>query len=153
MDTFTNLLIKTASKESSVALLSETVVFSKMVKQAKLESLKQSFRDVALNKTAEEKPFMDRMSDWWKDDANKAGVVTAGLGGLLGYGLMPGKNKIMKLLAALGLGTAGYFGGQALWPTMQGWFNKDKASTVAANTDNTQGATATTDQPRYTDQE
>ena len=143
MDSFNTLLVKTASKEKSVVVLRESYEFSKFVKQAKLEGIKQMFRDKALNKTAEEeKPFMDRMSAWWDNNANKAGVAGAGIAGLLGYGLMPGKNKIMKLLAALGLGTAGYFGGQALWPTVQGWFNTDKTA-PATTTDKTDSSAAT----------
>lgn len=147
MDSFNTLLVKTASKDKSVVFLTEAVVVSKMVKQAKIEAIKQTFRDKAMNKTAEDKSLMDRMSAWWSDDANKAGVAGAGIAGLLGYGLMPGKNKIMKLLAALGLGTAGYFGGQALWPTVKGWFD---TNTTKPATDNKTDAAADATQPTNT---
>lgn len=137
--TFNTLLIKTASSDRSITFLSKAVVVSKMVKQAKIETIKGTFRKCALEEGAtttttgsQPKEKSDFMK-WWDDDANKAGVVTAGLGGLLGYGLMPGKNKIMKLLAALGLGAAGYFGGQALWPTAKGWFSSNKTTPAEAN--------------------
>ena len=151
MDTFTTLVLKTASKDKAITVLNDSYAISRMVKQAKLDYIKQMFRDKALNKTAEEKPFMDRMSAWWSDDANKAGVAGAGIAGLLGYGLMPGKNKIMKLLGALGLGTAGYFGGQALWPTVKDWFGTAK-DTPAAPTGGADNPPAPDTQPKQTTQ-
>ena len=120
------MLIKVAKQDKSASLVATVVLADRMTKVARKEAIRGFVAAKAMNKKADISDFLsqawDNAKNWWKDDANKAGVAGGALGALGTYGLtglVPGlKNNTALRLALSGAGGyAGLKGGQAAWNT------------------------------------
>lgn len=120
------MLIKVAKQDKSASLVATVVLADRMTKLARKEAIRGFVSAKAMNKKADISDFLsqawDNAKNWWKDDANKAGLAGGALGALGTYGLtglVPGlKNNTALRLALSGTGGyAGLKGGQAAWNT------------------------------------
>lgn len=120
------MLIKVAKQNKSASLVANIVLADRMTKLAHKEAIRGFIAAKAMNKKADFSDFLNKAwsnaKDWWKDDANKAGLAGGALGALGTYGLtglVPGlKNNTALRLALSGAGGyAGLKGGQAAWNT------------------------------------
>ena len=120
-ETTHNLLMKIAAQDKAPELIVNLHIANKMAKVAKTIAINEYTKDRMLHKQAELSEYLDQawsgIKDWWSDDRNKTGLATGLATALGGYGLtslLPGagKNKLARLLMALGLGYGGYKAGQ-----------------------------------------
>lgn len=120
------MLIKVAKQDKSASLVATVVLADRMTKVARKEAIRGFVAAKTMNKKADISDFLnqawDNAKNWWKDDANKAGLAGGALGALGTYGLtglVPGlKNNTALRLALSGAGGyAGLKGGQAAWNT------------------------------------
>lgn len=120
------MLIKVASQDKATAIVASVCLADRMTKLARKEAIRDFVAAKAMNKKADFSEFMSKAMDnaknWWKDDANKAGLATGALGALGTYGLtglVPGlrNNTALRLALSGAGGYAGMRGGQAAWNT------------------------------------
>lgn len=120
------MLIKVASQDKATAIVASVCLADRMTKLARKEAIRGFVAAKAMNKKADFSEFMSKAMDnaknWWKDDANKAGLATGALGALGTYGLtglVPGlrNNTALRLALSGAGGYAGMRGGQTAWNT------------------------------------
>jgi len=120
------MLIKVARQDKSASLVANIVLADRMTKLAHKEAIRGFIAAKAMNKKADFSDFLNKAwsnaKDWWKDDANKAGLAGGALGALGTYGLtglVPGlkDNTALRLALSGAGGYAGLKGGQAAWNT------------------------------------
>lgn len=116
------VLMKIAAKEKTPALLGNICMARCLAKTAKAKAINDYTKACILHKRAADlgqtlNDAWNGVQEWWKDDANKAGLATGAAGALGTYGLtglIPGlKNNTALRLALAGAGGYGaYKGGQ-----------------------------------------
>lgn len=120
------MLIKVAKQDKSASLVANIVLADRMTKLAHKEAIRGFIAAKAMNKKADFSDFLNKAwsnaKDWWKDDANKAGLAGGALGALGTYGLtglVPGlkDNTALRLALSGAGGYAGMKGGKYAWNT------------------------------------
>lgn len=120
------MLIKVAKQDKSASLVAHIVLADRMTKLAHKEAIRDFIAAKAMNKKADFSDFLNKAwsnaKDWWKDDANKAGLAGGALGALGTYGLtglVPGlkDNTALRLALSGAGGYAGMRGGKYAWNT------------------------------------
>jgi len=120
-DSKNKMLMKVASNSKAPELLANVCVAQKLTKIARQQAVKDFTLACAMNKKADFGSALngawEGIQDWWKNDANKAGLATGALGALGTYGLtgmVPGlrRNQALRLALSAAGGFGGYKGGQ-----------------------------------------